>query len=167
MVTACGDRLRIELNTDYRKVMEKVSWKHLIFTGPIDAFFDYKFGPLPYRTLRFEHEFSPEAETCQPSVQVNFTGQEPFTRCVEAKHITGQQVRGSTVIREFPEAFEPGKEPFYPIPAVEARLQYSKYAELAKGLDKVTFLGRLGTYRYYNMDQVVGAALAMTEDINI
>lgn len=177
LVTACGDRLRLELETDYREIMERVSWRHLIFTGPIDAFFDYRFGPLPYRTLRFEHEHSSSSELPgdpatgipagfhQPCVQVNYPGPESYTRCVEAKHITGQQIDGSTLIREYPEPFEPGKEPFYPIPAPETRARYRLYAEAAAGLSDVTFIGRLGTYRYYNMDQVVGMALKTVEKV--
>jgi len=175
MVDACGDRLRIQLETDYREVVGSVSHRHLIFTGPIDAYFDYKYGPLPYRTLRFEREYMPGEQLrgnshlgipegfIQPAVQVNYPGQEPWTRCVEAKHITHQRISGSTLVREYPETYEVGKEPYYPIPFSESREMYARYKQQAEKLDNVTFLGRLGTYAYLNMDQVVGMALKQVE----
>jgi UDP-galactopyranose mutase len=213
MAKACGDRLEIRLETDYQEVLsdKSIQWDHMIFTGPIDSYFDYKFGPLPYRSLRFEHEhFSSEQlaasensakgstdvslhsstktdaptaahqrkspkneEKCfrfplssvsafqfaQPCVQINYPSSEPFTRCVEAKHITGQQIEGTTIVREFPDDYSIGKEPFYPIPANDAQELYRKYAAEAEKLDHVSFIGRLGTYKYYNMDQVIGMAL--------
>ncbi len=171
MVDACGTRLQLHLNTDYRDVVSSTPHRHLIFTGPIDTYFDYQHGPLPYRTLRFEREFHsgdhlpgnlhlgiPEG-FIQPSVQVNYPGEEPWTRCVEAKHITHQRIAGSTLIREFPETYEVGKEPYYPIPFPESREIYTQYKQLAEKLDQVTFMGRLGTYAYLNMDQVVTSAL--------
>lgn len=209
MIDRCGDRLTLQLGTDYREVVATVKHRHLIFTGPIDAWFDYRHGPLPYRTLRFEREYyspgalqkrkrgqpvncdifhDPESkeEKCtitradpfsapfsfsapegfiQPAVQVNYPGDEPWTRCVEAKHITRQRIAGSTLVREFPETYEIGKEPYYPIPFRESREIYAKYKADAETLDHVTFLGRLGTYAYLNMDQVVAMALKRVEDL--
>ncbi len=203
IVKACGDRLEIRLNTDYKDVLNDspIEWSHMIFTGPIDAYFDYKFGPLPYRSLRFEHEHYSatalrdiedrrskiEGKTSnssshlpssiskpqsggishfQPVVQINFpTENIPYTRCVEAKHITGQQIDGTTIVRECPEDFEVGKEPYYPIPAKDAQALYKQYATEADKHDKVSFIGRLGTYQYYNMDQVVGMALKFVEKL--
>lgn len=187
LVQSCGERLELSLKTDFKELLasKSIKWEHLIYTGPIDAYFDYKFGPLPYRSLRFEREhFSAEqleqgavgkeveanirpfhsAQQAQPCVQVNYPSEAtPYTRTVEAKHITGQQVDGTTIVKEFPEDYEVGKEPYYPIPAVDARELYKRYADEAEKLDKVSFLGRLGTYQYYNMDQVVGMALKFVE----
>jgi len=175
MVAACGDKLRIMLNTDYREILDAVECGHMIYTGPIDEFFDNRFGQLPYRSLRFENEsFTPEQlkerETesgkpghWQPAMQVNYPNEEDFTRIVEVKHATGQLCTNTTIVREYPDDFGPGKEPYYPIPAPDAAALYKKYKELADGEEKVSFIGRLATYRYYNMDQVVGMALAEVE----
>ena len=99
-------------------------------------------------------------EYYQPVVQVNYPNDYEFTRIVETKHITGQKLPVTTIVREYPEDFGPGKEPYYPIPATDAKAIYQKYADLANKQEKVSFIGRLATYRYYNMDQVVGMALA-------
>lgn len=196
MVKACGDRLDIRLNTDYKEVLadKNVEWNHMIFTGPIDAYFDYKFGPLPYRSLRFEHEHltaeqleqgaggqeqvsdtTPShfplstfhsAQQAQPCVQINYPSEAlTYTRTVETKHITGQQIEGSTIVREFPEDYAVGKEPYYPIPAQDAQALYKQYWAEAETLENVSFIGRLGTYQYYNMDQVVGMALKFAEKV--
>lgn len=192
IVKACGDRLEIRLSTDYKDVLNdsSIEWGYMIFTGPIDAFFDYKFGPLPYRSLRFEHEHftkaeleassaslpqsvirNPESGTrnqfAQPCVQINHPGPEPFTRTVETKHITGQQISGTTIVREFSVDYERGKDPFYPIPAPEAQALYQRYKDEAAKRGDVSFIGRLGTYKYYNMDQVVGMALAFVREFTL
>lgn len=199
VVRACGDRLEVRLNTDYKDVINDPSleWGHMIFTGPIDAFFDYKFGPLPYRSLRFEHEHFTEAELeassardpqsnishqpsavrnppstirnqfAQPCVQINYPGPEPFTRTVETKHITGQQISGTTIVKEFSVDYEVGKDPFYPIPAPDAQALYQKYKRAAEQRSDVSFIGRLGTYKYYNMDQVIGMALESVRSWNL
>jgi UDP-galactopyranose mutase len=140
-------------------VAKRVSFQHLIYTGPVDAFFGFQFGPLPYRSLRFERE-TIAAEYFQPAVQVNYPNDFDFTRIVETKHITGQKLPVTTIVREYPDDFGPGKEPYYPIPTRETESLCRKYAELAARQEKVSFVGRLATYRYYNMDQVVAMALA-------
>ena len=99
-------------------------------------------------------------EYYQPVVQVNYPNDHEFTRIVETKHITGQKLPVTTIVREYPEDFGPGREPYYPIPAPDAKAIYQKYADLASKQRAVSFIGRLATYRYYNMDQVVGMALA-------
>jgi len=109
--------------------------------------------------LRFEAETLSQ-EFFQPAMQVNYPNDHSFTRIVEIKHATGQQLPSTTIVREYPENFGPGREPYYPIPAPDARALYSKYAELAASEKNVSFVGRLATYRYYNMDQIVGMALA-------
>jgi UDP-galactopyranose mutase len=149
----------VRLNTDYREVRTQVAFRHLIFTGPIDEYFDCRFGRLPYRSLRFEPETLAQ-EFFQPVMQVNYPNDHDFTRIVEIKHATGQKLPLTTIVREYPQDFGPGREPYYPIPAPDARALYQKYAELGAAENNVSFVGRLATYRYYNMDQVVGMALA-------
>lgn len=151
--------IEMRLNTDYREARRQVAFRHLIFTGPIDEYFDYRFGRLPYRSLRFEPETLAQ-EFFQPTMQVNYPNDHDFTRIVEIKHATGQKLPLTTIVREYPQNFGPGREPYYPIPAPDARTLYQKYAEQAAVEKNVSFVGRLATYRYYNMDQVVGMALA-------
>ena len=141
-----------------------LSYGHLIFTGMIDEYYDFRFGPLPYRSLRFEPE-TLQQEFFQPAMQVNYPNDHDFTRIVEIKHATGQKLPVTTIVREYPEDFGPGKEPYYPIPAPDAKAIYDQYAALAEREEKVSFVGRLATYRYYNMDQVVGMALTEFEKL--
>ena len=98
-------------------------------------------------------------------MQINYPNDHDFTRIVETKHITGQRLPVTTIVREYPDDFAPGKEPFYPIPAPSARALYARYAALAVQEANVSFVGRLATYRYYNMDQVIGMALAEFEKL--
>ena len=99
-------------------------------------------------------------------MQVNYPGKEvPYTRIVEIKHATGQKIDASTIVREFPDDWDTSKEPYYPIPASDATAAYKKYAALAEAETNTTFIGRLATYRYYNMDQVTGMALAASEKL--
>ncbi|MEM6910421.1 MAG: UDP-galactopyranose mutase [Verrucomicrobiota bacterium] len=171
MLEACGDRVSVMLNTDYREVINEVACRHLVYTGAIDEYFEYCHGPLPYRSLRFERQsfgaeqlierqqISGKAGFWQPAMQVNYPNDEEFTRIVELKHATGQACANTTIVREYPDDFGPGKEPYYPIPAPDAALTYKKYKKMADATPKTSFIGRLGTYKYYNMDQVVGMAL--------
>ena len=154
--------IRVELRADFREVRAQVAHRHVIYTGPIDEFFGHCFGPLPYRSLRFEAE-TIEREFALPAVQINYPNDHDFTRIVETKHITGQRLPVTTIVREYPDDFAPGKEPFYPIPAPPARALYARYAALAEQEAHVSFVGRLAAYRYYNMDQVIGMALAEFE----
>jgi UDP-galactopyranose mutase len=218
MVAACGDKLEIRLNTEFRDILPQVEFKHLVYTGPIDEYYDYCHGRLPYRSLRFEPEsftppqlsahhsglrfgrrgdLSPASPSVQasalksppasefpvtpgffqPAMQVNYPNDKEFTRIVEIKHATGQQCANTTIVREYPDDFGPGKEAYYPIPAPDSAALYQKYkaltetdtfpAHLSSMLHaprptppSVHFIGRLAIYRYYNMDQVVGMALA-------
>lgn len=141
-----------------------LTYSHLIYTGMIDEFYGFQFGPLPYRSLRFEPE-TLDQEFYQPAMQVNYPNDHDFTRIVEIKHATGQKLPSTTIVREYPEDFGPGKEPYYPIPAPDAKAIYDQYAALADQEENVSFVGRLATYRYYNMDQVVGMALAEFEKL--
>jgi UDP-galactopyranose mutase len=156
--------IEVLLETDYREVAKEAGAGHLIYTGQIDEYFDNCFGPLPYRSLRFEPETVP-VEYFQPAMQVNYPNEHEFTRIVEIKHATGQKLPVTTIVREYPADYGPGQEPYYPVPAPDARAQYEKYAALAAEAKNVSFVGRLATYRYYNMDQVVGMALAEFEKL--
>jgi UDP-galactopyranose mutase len=151
--------IQVRLRTDYREAMHQVRYKHLIYTGAIDEFFDNRYGSLPYRSLRFEMETLP-MEFFQPALQVNYPNDHEYTRIVEMKHATGQKLPVTTIVREYPQDHAPGREAFYPIPAADAQAMYQRYARLAALEKNVSFVGRLATYRYYNMDQIVGMALA-------
>lgn len=192
MVEACGNKVKILFNMDFREILPHIHFRHLVYTGPIDEYFDFEHGSLPYRSLRFEAEsFSAEELQSrqaiagkpgfwQPAMQVNYPNEQEFTRIVEVKHATGQACRNTTIVREYPDDYGPGKEAYYPIPALDSSSQYKKYKELTEQtpfpkhlqvnaempLPTVSFIGRLATYRYYNMDQVVGMALAEFENIS-
>jgi len=145
------------LGTDYREVKDEVDYDHLIFTGPIDEYFDFRFGKLPYRSLKFDHQ-TLEEEWHQPVAVVNYPSPDvPYTRISEYKHLTGQDSPVTTITYEYPSA---EGDPYYPIPRPENQELFKKYEALADETEGVTFVGRLATYRYYNMDQIVGQALA-------
>jgi UDP-galactopyranose mutase len=152
-------KIEVMLQTDYREAMNQIRYKHLIYSGAIDEFYDCCYGTLPYRSLRFEPE-TLEIEYYQPAMQVNYPNDHEFTRIVEIKHATGQKLPVTTIVREYPQDYGIGREAYYPIPAPDAQALYRRYAERAEAEKKVSFVGRLATYRYYNMDQVVGMALA-------
>ncbi|CAG8863681.1 UDP-galactopyranose mutase [Pseudomonas fluorescens] len=150
------------LGTDFKAVRDRVEYRHLVFCGPVDEYFDYCFGRLPYRSLRFEHA-TLEQEQFQPVAVVNYPDEAvPYTRITEYKHLTGQVHRHTSVTREYPCA---DGDPYYPVPRPENAALYKRYKALADETPGVTFLGRLGTYKYYNMDQVVGQALALYQRI--
>ncbi|MEO7364936.1 MAG: UDP-galactopyranose mutase, partial [Sphingomicrobium sp.] len=145
------------LGTDYRDIRNEVDCDHLIFTGPIDEYFDFRFGKLPYRSLKFDHQTLDQAQY-QPVAVVNYPSPEtPFTRISEYKHLTGQEHPKTSITYEYPAA---EGDPYYPIPRPENQELFKRYEALADATPDVTFVGRLATYRYYNMDQIVGQALA-------
>jgi UDP-galactopyranose mutase len=148
--------ISIMLNTDYRDIVDLVPWKHMVYSGPVDAFFDYKYGKLPYRSLRFEHK-TVQQEQFQPVGTVNYPNDYGYTRISEFKHITGQEHGCTSVVYEYPCA---EGDPYYPVPRAENAELYRRYEAEADNTPNVTFVGRLATYKYYNMDQVVGQALA-------
>lgn len=149
--------INIELGVDYREVRDRVSFDRLVFTGPVDEYFDFCYGRLPYRSLQFRHEIV-DIEQFQPVAVVNYPEPSvPFTRVTEYKHLTGQCAKRTSITYEFPS--EEG-DPYYPIPRAANQLLYKRYEALADAAEDVLFVGRLATYRYYNMDQVVGQALA-------
>lgn len=150
--------IRMELGTSFADVRDNTAYRHLVYTGPIDAFYDYRFGPLPYRSLRFEH-VSLDQEWFQETGTVNYPdAATPWTRISEYKHMTGQKSQRTTITYEFPAAIG---DPYYPVPRPENQLVYRQYETLARDDRRVTFAGRLASYRYYNMDQVVGQALSV------
>lgn len=149
--------IEVRLSTEWCDVRKGAGFKNLIFTGPIDEYYDFRFGHLPYRSLRFEHKNLP-TQTFQSVGTVNYPSVDvSYTRISEYKHITGQTHPNTTVTYEYPSA---DGDPYYPIPRPENQALFKKYEELSLREKNVHFVGRLATYRYYNMDQVVGQALA-------
>ncbi len=149
--------IKVMLNADYRDVKDFVPFKEMIYTGPIDEFFDYRFGKLPYRCLDFKHE-THDRPLFQPAAVVNYPNDYAYTRITEFKYLTGQEHAKTSIVYEFPQA---EGDPYYPIPRAENSALYKQYQALADETDGVYFVGRLASYKYYNMDQVVGAALTM------
>ena len=155
--------ITVKLSTDYKDLLAQgVEYDHLIYTGCIDEFYDYKFGKLPYRSLRFEHQHLENTEQYQSVGTINYPNDFEFTRITEFKHLTGQQHPATSIVREYPTA---EGDPYYPIPRDENEILFKKYKSLADCEKNVTFVGRLAEYRYYNMDQVVGAALNAVDKI--
>jgi len=155
--------IEVRTATEYRDVIGRVRARHVIFTGPVDEYFDYRFGRLPYRSLRFEHQNLP-VERFQPVAVVNYPDPAvPYTRITEYKHLTGQAHPTTSITTEYPAA---EGVPYYPIPTPANAALYARYEALADATQGVTFVGRLATYRYYNMDQVVAQALATYERLS-
>ncbi|HEY6048982.1 MAG TPA: UDP-galactopyranose mutase [Sphingomicrobium sp.] len=149
--------IEVRTGVDFRDVRDEVDARHIIYTGPIDEYFEFRFGKLPYRSLKFDHRTLDE-ERHQPVGTVNYPSPDvPYTRISEYKHLTGQQAPRTTITYEYPSA---EGDPYYPIPRPENQELFKKYEALADQTEGVTFVGRLATYRYYNMDQIVGQALA-------
>lgn len=148
--------ITVELGVDFEDVRDTFERSHTVYTGPIDAYFGYRFGRLPYRSLRFEHEHLADVEQFQETGTVNYPNDHAYTRITEFKHLTGQLHAGTSIVREYPQA---EGDPYYPVPREENEALFKRYEALTKAEPDVTFVGRLAQYRYYNMDQVVGAAL--------
>lgn len=148
--------IELMLGTDWAELPPSVKYRRMIFTGCIDEFFGYRYGRLPYRSLRFEHRTLDEAWH-QPVAVVNYPQTGEYTRVTEYKHLTGQKHPKTSVTYEYP--CDDG-DPYYPVPREENAALYRRYEALAAATPNVWFVGRLATYRYYNMDQVVGQALA-------
>jgi UDP-galactopyranose mutase len=149
--------ITVMTGTDYQSVRDSIPHRRLIWTGPVDEFFGHRFGVLPYRSLTFKHE-THDREWFQPVGTVNYPGEEvPFTRVSEYKHLTGQSHPQTSITYEYPSA---EGDPYYPVPRPENAALYKQYEALADATPDVWFVGRLATYRYYNMDQVVAQALA-------
>ncbi|MBC3541967.1 UDP-galactopyranose mutase [Rufibacter sediminis] len=149
--------IKVMLNTDYHEILDIIPFKEMIYTGPVDEYFDFKYGKLPYRSLEFKHE-TVNKETFQPVAVVNYPNEQLYTRVTEFKYLTGQQHTKTSLVYEFPRA---EGDPYYPVPKPENAELYNKYKKLADATPGVHFVGRLATYKYYNMDQVVAQALTL------
>jgi UDP-galactopyranose mutase len=148
--------ITIRLGVNYRDIKNKYSGLKTIFTGPMDEYFNYKFGPLPYRSLSFIHE-THDIKQYQTAAVINYPNEKAYTRIAEFKSITGQLSERTSIALEYPQA---QGEPYYPIPQPETAAIFRQYKELADRTSAVYFVGRLAAYRYYNMDQVVAQALS-------
>jgi UDP-galactopyranose mutase len=157
--------IRILLNTPYHDIADEVHYRGMIYTGPMDEYFGYEYGPLPYRSLTFALE-TIDQEFYQEVGTVNYPNEYDFTRITEQKHITGQKAPKTTIITEYPRRHVVGEsDPYYPIPREQNREHYSLYTRMADELrGKVYFAGRLADYKYYNMDQAVARALKLFDD---
>jgi len=153
--------IKILLNTDYKEIQNSISFKKMIYTGPIDYFYDYCYGKLPYRSLEFKFK-TIEQETYQLTGTVNYPNEHPYTRITEFKYLTGQKHPKTSIVYEYPK--DEG-DPYYPVPRKENAELYRRYQLLASGEKNVHFAGRLATYKYYNMDQVVAQALTLYKKI--
>jgi UDP-galactopyranose mutase len=153
--------IKILLNTDYREIEGSIAYDKVIYSGPIDEYFDFRFGKLPYRSLEFRFETVNETRH-QPVAVINYPNDYAYTRVTEFKHLTGQEHAKTTLVTEYPQA---DGDPYYPVPRRENAELYRKYQQLADQTEDVYFVGRLGTYKYYNMDQVVAQALSLYSKI--
>jgi UDP-galactopyranose mutase len=149
--------IKVMLNTDYREIADVVPYKNLIYTGPIDEYFNFCYGKLPYRSINFKFE-TLDLETYQFTGTINYPNEYAYTRITEFKYLTGQQHKKTTIVYEFPSA---EGDPYYPIPRLENAEIYRKYEALAATMTNTYFTGRLATYKYYNMDQVVAQSLTL------
>jgi UDP-galactopyranose mutase len=149
--------IKILLNADYREIKRAIPHQEVIFTGPVDEFFNHRFGKLPYRSLDFTFE-TRDVAVAQPGPVINYPNDHAYTRVTEFKYLTGQEHPRTTIVYEVSKA---DGDPYYPVPQPANAALYKKYQELADATSGVHFLGRLGTYKYYNMDQVVAQALTL------
>ena len=149
--------IKIMLNTEYREMVNSIAYQEVIYTGPVDEFFDFCYGHLPYRSLDFEFK-TLNTPTQQSVAVVNYPNDYAYTRSTELKYLTGQEHTKTTLVYEYPKA---DGDPYYPIPRPENAETYKQYKLLAEATPGVHFVGRLATYKYYNMDQVVGQALSV------
>lgn len=156
------ENIELQLDTDFRDVKDKALYREIIYTGPVDEFFDYRFGKLPYRSIEFRFE-THDRPVFQPGAQVNYPNEHAYTRITEFKYLTGQTHPKTTVAYDYPRA---EGEPYYPIPCPESADLNAKYQALVQATPGLYFVGRLASYRYYNMDQVVAQALALYAKIS-
>ena len=147
--------IKVLLNCDYRDVEKDIPFREMIYTGPVDTYFDFCYGKLPYRSLEFKHE-THDQSAFQSAPVVNYPNEQSYTRVTEFKYLTGQEHPRTSIVYEFPKA---EGDPYYPVPRKENSAIYAKYKALVDGTRGVTFVGRLATYKYYNMDQIVAQAL--------
>jgi UDP-galactopyranose mutase len=149
--------IKVLLNADYREVASSIPFEQMVYTGPVDEFFENRLGKLPYRSLEFHHETRP-VRRFQAVGTVNFPNEHPYTRVTEFKHLTGQEHEQTSIVYEIPRA---DGDPYYPVPRPANNALYEQYKAMASSVPNVHFVGRLATYKYYNMDQVVAQALSL------
>jgi UDP-galactopyranose mutase len=149
--------IKIMINTDYKEIVDTIPHKNMIYTGPIDSYFNYCYGKLPYRSLEFKFE-TIDKEYFQPTGTINYPNEQAYTRITDFKYLTGQQHPKTTIVYEYPKA---EGDPYYPVPRPENTETYKKYQQLASAMTNTFFVGRLATYKYYNMDQVVAQSLTL------
>ena len=149
--------ISVELGVDFAELHGRDRYAHIVYTGPVDTYFGCCYGRLPYRSLDFAHEHLNGVDQFQETGTFNYPNDYAYTRITEFRHLTGQEHAGTSIVREYPQA---EGEPYYPVPSTGNEALYKRYEALAEKEPNVTFVGRLAQYRYYNMDQVVGAALA-------
>jgi UDP-galactopyranose mutase len=154
--------ITIVTGTDYRDVISAVRFREMVYSGPVDEFFQNCYGKLPYRSLEFKHETYNE-ERHQAAAVINYPNEHPYTRVTEFKYLTGQTSKKTSVVYEFPRA---EGDPYYPVPRPENNDLYRQYKALADATPNVHFVGRLATYKYYNMDQIVAQALTLCAKIS-
>jgi UDP-galactopyranose mutase len=153
--------IKIMLNTDYKEVVDLIPYQRMIYTGPVDSFFNYCYGRLPYRSIDFKFD-TIDTEAFQPTGTINYPNEQAYTRITEFKYLTGQRHPKTSIVYEYPQA---DGDPYYPIPRPENAELYKKYQLLASAMSNTFFTGRLATYKYYNMDQVVAQSLALFEKL--
>jgi UDP-galactopyranose mutase len=153
--------IKIMLNTDYKEVVDIIPYQRMIYTGPIDSYFNYCYGRLPYRSIEFKFDTF-EKEFYQATGTINFPNEHPYTRITEFKYLTGQIHQKTSIVYEYPTA---EGDPYYPIPRPENRALYQRYQSLADSMSNTFFTGRLATYKYYNMDQVIAQSLTLFEKL--
>lgn len=147
--------IKVLLNCDYREIKDELPYREMIYTGPVDSFFDYRYGKLPYRSLEFKHE-THDVPVFQEAPVINYPNDQLYTRVTEFKYLTGQEHSKTSIVYEFPQA---EGDAYYPVPRKENADLYARYKALADATEGVHFVGRLATYKYYNMDQIVAQAL--------
>ncbi len=155
--------ITLVLGRDYRDLLSRISWRRMIYTGPIDEFFAHRFGSLPYRSLEFRFVTLNQGRF-QEVATINYPNEHDYTRITEFKHITGQRHPRTSLVYEYPCS---SGEPYYPVPRTENRALYARYAEAAEREARVRFVGRLASYRYLNMDQVVAEALHVFDQLKL
>jgi UDP-galactopyranose mutase len=153
--------IHIMLNTDFKDVMKEVNYKNLIYTGPVDEYFNYCYGKLPYRSINFKFQ-TLDTPVYQETGTINYPMNQAYTRITEFKYLTGQKHDKTSIVFEYPTA---NGDPYYPIPRPENNELYNKYKLMAAVEPNTYFTGRLGTYKYYNMDQVVAQSLTLFNKI--
>ncbi|WP_276498516.1 UDP-galactopyranose mutase [Pontibacter litorisediminis] len=154
--------IKIMLNTDYQDIADMIPFREMIYTGPVDEYFGYRYGRLPYRSLEFRHE-TLDKPVHLPAAVVNYPNEHAYTRITEFKYLTGQQHPKTSIVYEYPQA---EGDPYYPVPRPENAETYNRYKKLADATPGVHFVGRLATYKYYNMDQVVAQALTLFKKLS-